>query len=483
MLLTNKQQMPAISFDVRQDVATRLTAGQTPKSISETLTISLKTVYRLKRAFRQPDGTYLAAAASVSTKQAFDRDQLVQISEWLLDEPKLTLAELRQKAVTEECYDSIDAVPDQSTLYRQLKRMGFNWGRVKYSDPRAKRGVIKFERCAFRMAQDNGLDPTTLLSFDESNYHVWDQPRLAWGTNAKPATLEKPKGKTLRNSVYATIGFNIDADGEYKAIIHWVFIHPRKSWRPLPDEIQEYEIENDERESIKSNLSSQIIKALSAAGLKAELKKLVIRSPTNTKESMTHTLLRVFRRGSREGELRERGKGRPDTGGQLIPPTGTARMFSEYLHECLAPVLQGKGPLNDIDTECRLSADEGIEGCPDYAKVEFKPAINELSLLMDSAPSHLPSNHLTVSAFHKYVKDMLGMKGIIWTPPYSPFFNPVELFFSYTKRYIRKQAPQTVPELIARLREVSESYRQYDQRLVQKIRICNTRRAIRRKAT
>ena len=66
-----------------------------------------------------------------------------------------------------------------------------------------------WDRYAFRMAQDQGLDPTTLLSFDESNFHIWDQPRLAWGTTVKPATLEKPKGKTLRNSVYAMVGFKM----------------------------------------------------------------------------------------------------------------------------------------------------------------------------------------------------------------------------------------------------------------------------------
>ena len=80
--------------------------------------------------------------------------------------------ELRAKAVEEGLYSAIEEVPDQSTLYRQLKKMGFKWGKVSYSDPRSKRGVIQYERCAFRAAQDNGLDPTTLLSMDESNFHT-----------------------------------------------------------------------------------------------------------------------------------------------------------------------------------------------------------------------------------------------------------------------------------------------------------------------
>jgi len=244
----------------------------------------------------------------------------VDISQWLTAEPKLTLKELREKAVKEGFYDSLAAVPDQSTLYRQLKELGFNWGHARYSDPRSKRGVIKYERCAFRMAQDQGLDPTTLLSFDESNFHIWDQPRLAWGTTVKPATLEKPKGKTLRNSVYATIGFQM-VGGEAKAVIHWVFIHPRKTWRPLETTIQEYEIEPDEKADIRASLSKQLIRSSTCEGLKAELTKLGIKSPSLTKEAMVATLMRVWKRGSRLDELRLLGRGRPDTGGQLIPPT------------------------------------------------------------------------------------------------------------------------------------------------------------------
>ena len=241
--------MPPISFIRRQDIAVRLNGGQTPSSIANTLGLGVKTVYRLRRQFRQANGSFQAVAASVATKQAFSREQLVEISQWLLQAPKLTLAEIRQKTVDEEFFGTLEEVPDQSTLYRQLKKMGFQWGKVRYSDPRAKRDVIKYERCAFRQAQDNGLDPTTLLSMDESNFHIWDQPRNAWGTTAKPATLEKPKGKTLRNAVYATIGFKL-VNGQAKALIHWVFIHPRKTWRPLPDEIKEFEIEPEEKADI-----------------------------------------------------------------------------------------------------------------------------------------------------------------------------------------------------------------------------------------
>jgi len=87
--------------------------------------------------------------------------------------------------------------------------------------------------------------------------------------------------------------------------------------------------------------------------------------------------------------------------------------------------------------------------------MEFKPNIRDLSLMWDNAPSHVPTTPNRVSPFQDYVKDQLGMKGIIQTPPYSAWFNPVELFFSYVKRYVRKFAPPDIPSLLQRIREAT----------------------------
>jgi hypothetical protein len=45
------------------------------------------------------------------------------------------------------------------------------------------------------------------------------------------------------------------------------------------------------------------------------------------------------------------------------------------------------------------------------------------------------------------------MKGIVFTPPYSSWHNPVELFFSRLKHYVRKNFPKTVEELLTRVKE------------------------------
>ena len=445
--------MPRLTEEQRTELANRLNGGQPLANIAAEMKISVKTVYRLKTQFEQEDGNFEAIPPQTASKRAFNREELIQISEWLQDEPKLTLAEIRDKLVTEGFYSSLQDVPDSSTLWRRLKNLDFKWRKPVYSDPRTKRDVIKYERCVFRMAQDNGLDPTTLLSIDETNFY-YEQATRGWGTSSKAAILEKPKGKIMRRSMIATIGFNI-VNGEPKVIIHWVFIPPRKSWRPLEDTIQKHEIEEGEKAEIKSRLTSSFVNSLSCEGLKNELKTLKIRSTTCDQASMRDVLIRVGRRGSREDELRARGKGRPTAGGQLTAPTGNARMVSEYLYSCLAPFLKN-GKLHNADgNECTTTMDEGIESCPDGGKFQYRPRLSEMSILWDSAPSHLPSNHVRIGPFHKYSQEKLGLKGVIHTPPYSAWFNPVELFFSYVKRYVRKFAPATIPELLKRIREAT----------------------------
>ena len=324
-----KRDMPPLILERRQELINRISSGQQisgPNGIAAEMGVAIKTVYRLKKRFEQDDGSYIVEPADVAKKQALTREALVSLSQWLQEAPKLTLKEMRLKLVTEGFYSSLEEVPDASTLWRRLQSMGFDWRKPRYGDPRAKRDVIKYERCAFRLAQDNGLDPTTLLSMDETNFY-YEQATRAWGTDVKPATLEIPKGKVMRRSMFATIGFKI-VRGEPRAMIHWVFVPPRKSWRPLPDKIESHEIKQAEKAEIKSNLTSQLIHSLSCNGLKAELQKLGIRATATTQEALAEVLLRVLKRGTREGELRLRGKGRPTTGGALTPPTRATHVWS-----------------------------------------------------------------------------------------------------------------------------------------------------------
>jgi transposase len=48
------------SQEVREDIATRISGGMQPKQIAETLNISLKTIYRLKKSFIHDGDLYVA---------------------------------------------------------------------------------------------------------------------------------------------------------------------------------------------------------------------------------------------------------------------------------------------------------------------------------------------------------------------------------------------------------------------------------------
>ena len=57
----------------------------------------------------------------MAIKQAFTREQLVELAGWLQEEPKLTLLELLQKSVNQGFFPNIGEAPDESTLWRKLQ--------------------------------------------------------------------------------------------------------------------------------------------------------------------------------------------------------------------------------------------------------------------------------------------------------------------------------------------------------------------------
>jgi transposase len=450
--------MAPLSLQKRQEIVNRVSGGQKisgPSGIAKEMGVSIKTIYKLLRQFRQEDGSYLAMPARIARRQSLLREHLVFLSETLQASPKLTLAELRAKLLSEGHFTTLDDVPDSSTIWRRLKSMGFTWGKPTYSDPRAKRDVISYERCSFRAAQDTrALRAIDLLNIDESNFY-FEQATRSWNTTARPAVLEKPKGKVMRRVMFACIALQMGENGQKHAIIHWVLVPPRKSWRPLSDEIEQVELKSTEAADISAALASaQQVKALNCDGLKAKLKALGIRAAHTSVQSMCDTLLRVFKNKTKLGELRARGRGRPTVGGACEPATVDARMTSEYLYACLVPFLKTCKLHNPEGHECQTTADEGIESCADGGKLEAKPNLQTMSILWDSAPPHLPSTHAHTTPFHKYATDTLGIGGgVKHTPPFSPQLAPIELFFSYVKRYVRKFAPVDTEQLVRRIRE------------------------------
>ena len=93
---------------VREDVATRLSGGQTPKQISETLNLSLKTVYRLKKSFILDGSAYISPPMGKTVREKINREKLIQLSEIMQRNANTTLKELMAQAVVEKVFERVD---------------------------------------------------------------------------------------------------------------------------------------------------------------------------------------------------------------------------------------------------------------------------------------------------------------------------------------------------------------------------------------
>ena len=96
---------------VREDVATRLSGGQTPKQISETLNLSLKTVYRLKKSFILDGSAYISPPMGKTVREKINREKLIQLSEIMQRNANTTLKELMAQAVVEKVFESTETAP------------------------------------------------------------------------------------------------------------------------------------------------------------------------------------------------------------------------------------------------------------------------------------------------------------------------------------------------------------------------------------
>jgi transposase len=125
-----------LTIEQREDLVNRLIGGQTPAGIATAMHIGIRTVYRLKKKFLQPDGSYIVTAPKRVPKESITREQLLVISEIVTDNPKIRLHELKSKAIAEGIFEA-DQYPDTSTVYRRLRALGFHWGQARFDHPRA----------------------------------------------------------------------------------------------------------------------------------------------------------------------------------------------------------------------------------------------------------------------------------------------------------------------------------------------------------
>ena len=382
--------------------------GHGPTAVAQRLMVSRTTVYRYKRAAEeQGRGVPEPKPMGGWRHGKVDRGQLVAVAELALENPKDTLAELRDRAFDEGIFPQGHTV-SLSSVSRALKKAGIKQQRAAFVDKRIESDpLIALERRDFKAAQrrDRVLrDPRNLLFMDESNFRLNEQQARGWGVAGQPARIYKPKGQSPTYNVMATIGSG--------GILHYVILKPERLERALATRYEANELKRP-GEGVDVGLSScEIKRHATAAELKDVLREFGVKRSNKNGQPLGLRELREavlqLKRTGRVGLLRA-SRGRRFEGGPKMPHRATADDVADYLRDELARV----------------------------------PGVQGRTIIWDNASSHGAQGTKAdkkVSVFERLSSEW-GFGGVVYLPPRSPDLNPVEWLFAYTKRLVRKWAP------------------------------------------
>ena len=398
-----------------------LDEGNSPTAIARELRVSRMTVYRLRAAARKQGrrvpkpkamGGYRPNTARLS------KEQQAAIASLALQRPKDTLEELAERAVQEGLVElrNDEERLGRHVVHRALRKQGIKSKRASFYDlkTRTDKGIV-YERKVFRKAQQ--ADPVLshgyrLLFFDETLVRFNEQQRHGWAKAGQGARLPRPKGQTPTTSVLLTIGVDLNQG----AIVHYKIYPPARPFEPLSSRYEAKELKEPGR-GISIDVSPEEIKDLTVTELRAILKHHAVKLSDEAgrplkKKDLVRTVLHLSKRGL-VGLLRAQRGGR-DLGGAKEPMRGKARDVVEYWLESVVP----------------WAEEHGL-------------TLADKTVVWDNAPSHSAvrtTQTARISVFHRWFREW-GFRGVVFTPPRSPSFNPVELAFAYIKRWIRKWAP------------------------------------------
>ena len=251
------QRGKPLSHDLRNRIMLLVRQGYAPDDIAQRLLVSSITVKRYIRSAAvqnarvpqpKPQGGY--------TGSILQRDDTVRLGRILLENPKMTLDELREAGVQAGIFRDASSV-SLSTVYRNVAKMDLVKKRAAYYDPKTVVDpYIVHERQAFRRAQrepeqsDAQREPQSgmqgdaqreqerepqlalhrVLFFDETNVTPYEQATRAWAPVGQKPYLPRPKGKALGYTLMATMGL-LPND---ILVLHYKMYEPRRLFDPLP---------------------------------------------------------------------------------------------------------------------------------------------------------------------------------------------------------------------------------------------------------
>ena len=395
--------------ELRARVMELLEEGLGPVAIARRLRVSRMTVYRYQRAAQQQDRRVPQPRPSGGYRHSkLQRPQIQGLAALALAHPKDTAAELQSRAVAEGL---LAAPVSVSTVRRALHKAGVSYKRATYVDLRTQTDPgIAHERRAFRQAQrsDPLFRAQHLLFFDESNFRLHEQASRGWAAQG-PAVLHRSKGQSLTTGVFVTMGQG--------GFFHYQLYPPARPFAPLPARYQAAECVAPGA-GVDVGLTAAQVRRATTAQLRSLLRTQQIKLSNQqgrclSRQQLVDTVLHLRRQGC-VGLLRAT-RGRQDRGGALQAFRATTRDVVRYWTEELVP----------------------------WAEEQQESKLGDKTIVWDNAPTHSPvrtTQAQRISVFHRWSREW-GFRGVIFTPPRSPSFNPVELCFAYLKRWVRKWAP------------------------------------------
>ena len=412
------------SQDLRQRVQARLQEGQSQKQIATALQISTSTVARYKSRL-QKQGNLKPSPQGGYRYSKLQRQQLLELAKYVRDNPKVRLQDLKAwieskedwKQQWQQQYPNKPFQISVSTIWRDLTKMGFEYKKAQFRDAKTQVDpAIVEERRRFEEAQQQNRLLTNiyrLLFMDETNFRLNEQQRKAWGNQEKAATLEKPKGMTETVNVMCTVGATRSGD----PIIDYEIRFPEREFEPLPPTYQRTDPDVG-LDDLLSFTTTQL-KAMTLAELKELAREEKLCCPSSDrKQELQEKLVRARQQGNKIGLPWLGGPGKGFEGGPRKPFRASAFDVAQYLKEHLA--------------------------------TNYRNQIQGRTLLWDNASTHAPPTLNKNSFFHAFVQQPdLGLQGVIFLPPRSPKFNPVEYVFSFVKQKVRHDAPRSNGELTA----------------------------------
>jgi hypothetical protein len=446
----------AYSADLRSRVSVLKTNGFSNATIATRLGLHRSTVGRwVARAHELEPGVLAAAQVRprLGSAPLLDRDVLITIADIVSQNPRFRVedvhADLVHRGLLPQNRGKLVSV---ATVRRAMLKCSASHRRLRHRDGATWGQRILAERRAFADAQLNeSMKIERLLAFDETTIYPGEAASSGWGL---PETkLLAPKSPGMGIVLYLSLGVTVAPDGRAASYVHYRAYPPAgladaseaifaPDWevntRPLCPPFADALRAGRTRDVSKSALveflrghdvSCRVVTSQEVKDASPLAARLFVREDGKggplTKSALAAVALRACEVGlaglARAGGMTSIGSGRKRR------MRGTTASFHAYLQA--------------------MSSD-----AQDPANPAFLPDLGERMFLLDNAAQHGALRTTDRRSFvHRLAQERYGMKGVVWTPPLTPIYNPVERANAWVKGFIRKHAPPARPYTDAEL--------------------------------